>query len=207
MMARESLIAYAMSFASFLLDSRIAEKINKIILFGSVARGNHGKESDIDLFIDTSENIEKEADKLLGLFRASKTNGMWQLKGVKNEISLKVGSLKKWPMRRDVISAGIMLYGKYNETPEGASYYLMIKMDLRNIKTAKQMSIWRRLYGYKQKIGSKVYTGKGLVERLGGTKIGKAVVIVPMDNRKEMLDFLNKNKVRYTLNEIWSDTF
>lgn len=206
MTRKNSLIGYATAFASFLLDSKIGEKINKIILFGSVARGDYGKESDIDLFIDTDEDVEREVDKLLALFRMSKINEMWRLKGIKNKISVKVGNLKKWPFRRDVISAGIMLYGKYNELPEGVNYYLMIKMDLRKIKTAKQMSIWRKLYGYKQKVGSKVYVGKGLVEKVGGMKVGKAIVLIPMENRKQIVDFLNKNRVRYTLNEVWSDT-
>ena len=57
-----------MSFASFLIDSRIGDKIDKIILFGSVAKGDSGKESDIDIFVDTRMRIEKDINKLLGLF-------------------------------------------------------------------------------------------------------------------------------------------
>jgi len=206
-MERTSIIGYAMSFASFLLDSKIGGRINKIILFGSVARGDYSKESDIDLFIDTDEKIEKEIDKLLVLFDSSRISESWKLKGIKNEISVKTGKLKKWSLRRNVISSGLMLYGKYNEIPEKVNYYAMIKMDVKKFRTSKQMRIWRKLYGYRQKIGSKVYTGKGLVEKTGGKKIGKAVILIPMENRKEIIGFLNKNKVSYTVNELWSDTF
>jgi len=205
MVERNSLIGYAISFVSFLLDSKIGEKINKIILFGSIARGDFDAQSDIDLFVDTDKEIEREINKLLRLFRLSKINETWKLKGIKSEISVKVGDLKKWSLRRDVISSGIMLYGKYNEIPEKVNYYMLIKMDMRKFKSCKQMSIWRKLYGYRQRIGTKVYTGKGLVERLGGKKLGKAIILIPMENRREIIDFLNKHKVIYTVNELWSD--
>ena len=205
-MERETLIAYACSFASFLLDSRAAKNINKIILFGSVARGDFDKESDIDIFVDANKDIESEVNRTLILFESSKAYEAWKLRGVKNEISVKAGSLKKWSLRREIISSGILLYGKYNEVPENVKYYLLVKMDMRKIKAARQMSIWRKLYGYKQKIGKKTYTGKGLVEKCGGKKLGKAIILVPMDARKEVMDYLNKNRISCTINEIWSDT-
>ncbi len=206
MPGRESLIGYAMSFASFLMDSKTGGKIDKIILFGSVARGTWGEESDIDLFIDTTEDIEEEINGLLKLFRESKIQEMWRIRGIKNEISVKVGDLEKWSLRRDVISSGMLLYGKYNDMPEGVSYYLLIRIDVSRFGPSRQMSIWRKLYGYRQKIGEKTYIGKGLVKKLGGRKLAKATILVPMEKRKEIVGFLNKNKINYTVNELWSDT-
>ena len=52
----KKLVAYAMGFASFLmqkLGEKEAGKIKSIILFGSASRGEAGKGSDIDIFIDT----------------------------------------------------------------------------------------------------------------------------------------------------------
>lgn len=205
---RESLIAYASNFVSFLLDRDISKKINKIILFGSVARGDFNEESDIDIFIDTYEKIGDEAEKVLKMFNNSQANKIWELKGIKRVISLKVGDLSKWSLKRSVISNGILLYGKYNEIPKEAKYYLMVQMsNLNKMKTSLQMRLWRRLYGYKQKIGKKIYVGKGLVEKLGGKKIGKATIIVPMEKEKEVTNFLNKNKIQYKVYEIWSDSF
>lgn len=206
MVHRETLISYALSFASFLLDTKIGAKINKIILFGSVARGDFTKESDIDLFIDTKEKFVDEIDKILILFKESQINKIWQLKGANNDISLKNGDLKKWGLRREVISSGIMLYGKYNELPDETRYYLLVQIEVKNKNSAEQMHIWRELYGYVQKVGNKSYVKKGLVEIDGGRKLGKATFIVLMENRKSIIDFLNKNKIRYSLNEVWSDT-
>jgi len=205
---RESLIAYALSFTSFLLDSEIGKKINKILLFGSVARGNFDEESDIDVFIDTKENIKESAEKALKMFNNSQAKKIWELKGIKKEISMQIGNLDEWSLKRSVISNGIFLYGKYNEIPKEAKYYLMIHMiNLNKMKNSLQMRLWRKLYGYKQKIGKKVYTGKGLVEELGGKKIGKATIIIPMEKEKEVTDILNKNKINYKVYEIWSDSF
>lgn len=205
-MKRNSLISYASSFASFLLDSSFGDRINKIILFGSVARGDFSNESDIDLFIDISDKFEKDIEKVLIAFKHSKANEVWNLKGMKHEISLKIGNLDKWALKREVISSGILLYGKYNELPKNIGYYLLIKMELKKMKFSEQMKLWRRLYGYKQKIGNKMYEGKGLVEELGGKKIGKAVIAIPMEKRKEILDLLNKGKIRHNVSEIWSDS-
>ena len=155
MIERESLISYAMSFASFLLDSKIGTKISKIILFGSVARGDFDEASDIDIFVDTNAKIEKDVDRLMTLFMSSKTYEAWKLKGVKNDISVKTGYLEKWSLRREIISSGILLYGKYNELPKNAKYYEMIKIDLKKFKTSDQVRIWRKLYGYREKIGKK----------------------------------------------------
>ena len=49
------LISYAMDFVSFFMqNSKNLDRINTIILFGSVARGEANKKSDIDLLVDTA---------------------------------------------------------------------------------------------------------------------------------------------------------
>ena len=204
-MRREQLIAYAESFVSFLLDDSIAKDISRLILFGSVARGDFDKESDIDLFIDTKKNIEKEAVKVLNLFNQSETRKKWELKGVENEISLKVGNLDEWKLKRELISDGILLYGKLKESPEKFEHYLLLRPKFKNFKKSKQVSMWRTLYGYKQKVGKKIYETSGLVQTKGGKRINSGILI-PSNNKKEISHFLNKSNMNYDVNEIWSDT-
>ncbi len=202
------LISYALSFASFLLNNPFCKKINKIILFGSVARGDYTSESDIDIFVDAPDSVKKEIEKSLSLFYSSRVWDMWRLNGIDNEISLKIGNLAKWRLRREVISSGIMLYGKYTELPEHANPYLLIRIiDLGTKKISKQMHLWRRLYGYTQKIGNKTYNQRGIISEEGGIKIGKAILLIPMIRRRPILDFLKKNKIKYKLYELWSDSF
>lgn len=38
-------------------------------------------------------------------------------------------------------------------------------------------------------------------------KLGKGIILVPMEQRKEVLDFLKKNKVKCSVHELWSDAF
>jgi predicted nucleotidyltransferase len=88
-MNRYELIAYAMDFCSFLLKSEMANEIKKIILFGSVARGDFDSESDIDIFIDTEKEkaVDNAAKKRLKAFEKSEIFEKWMLKGLKNSLS------------------------------------------------------------------------------------------------------------------------
>jgi len=205
MITREKLTAYALDFASFLLDSKIGSKIDKILLFGSVARGDFRSDSDIDLFVDAVPEVESEVNRELKLFLLSVAHKNWVLKGVKNELSLKVGRLKDWSLKREVLSSGVMLYGKYTEPMESQKYYALIRITSSEKIFSKQMQIWRQLYGYQQKVGSKSYISKGLIEKNGGLKLGKAVFVIPMERKKEVLDFLKTKKIKYKINELWSD--
>jgi predicted nucleotidyltransferase len=203
-MERENLISYAMSFASFLLDERIGKNIDRIVLFGSVARGDFDMESDIDLFVETKGNIEGKVSETLSLFRHSEIQRKWELKGIKNEISVKVGNIDKWKLKRDILTDGIILYGKLKDIPENTEYYLLLATSFRRFSKSHKVRLWRRLYGYRQKVGRNVYKTEGLVEKLGGKRV-ESGIIIPVAKKKELLDFLNKEKISYTLNEIWSD--
>ncbi len=85
------LIAYAQDFASFLLETldKESNKINQIILFGSVARGEDTKKSDVDLFIDANENkLEEKINQIKEEFYGSvKVRKYWNLLGIKNKIN------------------------------------------------------------------------------------------------------------------------
>lgn len=203
-MKRESLIAYAVNFVSFLLDTDIAPKIHKIILFGSVARGIYDEESDIDVFIDTREDLEEEIKKILVLFQNSEVQKKWGLKGIKSDISIKVGELNKWKLKRDIISDGIILYGKFKEIPESVEYYLLITPSFRKFNKSNKVKIWRKLYGYRQNVGNKIYKREGLLEKFGGKRIENSMLI-KMANKREIIAFLNKEKISYKVTEIWSD--
>ena len=84
------MIAYAQAFVSFILPKIDAKEI---ILFGSVARGEADKNSDIDLFfdVDKDENKIKEIIKEeLNKFYKSKIAESWFLRGIKNNINANV---------------------------------------------------------------------------------------------------------------------
>ena len=203
---RNKLIAYAMHFASFVIEHGM--KARSIILFGSVASGEFDKESDIDVFIDAEKSVSESG--VLGLQGSfEKTFGeKWKLKGVTNQLSITVGNInsKEWEdVRRTVQSYGIMLYGQYKESPEDILPYVIFSLNFKGISRPRKVGLWRKLYGYVQKVGNKRYKTEGLLQQLSGTKLDKGVAIVPSGHASELKGFLGKNRISYKQVEVWSD--
>jgi len=200
MLKSKNLIAYASSFVSFIL-SKI--KAKEIILFGSAARGEADKESDIDLFVNVEDNkkeIKKTINKEINKFYKSKIADTWILKGIKNPLAVKVGNLDKWELKRSIISEGIVLYGKYKESPEkmrGFSYFNL--SSIKNI--AKRNFILRKLFGRKEK----GYSAEGLLKKTNGKKLSSLSFVIPIEHTQETINLLNANKIDYKFFEFWSD--
>ncbi len=202
---RNKLIAYAMHFASFLVEKGISAR--RILLFGSVASGDFDDRSDVDIFVDIDKRNEKEMPGLVSSFEKA-FGEKWRLKGVNNQLSVTVGSIasKEWEdLRRTIQSYGITLYGQYNEQPENIQSYILFSLGFRKLGRANKVSLWRKLYGYAQKVGKKSYKSRGLIEQLGGAKLDKCVVLIPAANSSNFKKFLGKNSISYRLIEVWSD--
>ncbi len=149
------LTAYALDFASFLIQKmKNRDKIRNIILFGSVARQDESKESDIDIFVDIIEDnkvIEKEISFILENFIDSvKHKDYWKLFGLKSEIKLTIGNVDNWKeLKPSLIADGIILYGKYKpKIKEGEHKVFFI---WENIKpNARRVLFNKKVFGYRQ---------------------------------------------------------
>lgn len=203
------LIAYAQDFASFLLETlnEKSDKITNIILFGSAARGEADKKSDIDLFIDgqIDNKLEDKINQIKEQFYESvKIKKYWHFLGIKNKINLSIGKLKKWgDLQRSVIANGIVLYGKYSGEPKLKSYYLFIISPGKDRN--KNIIVWRKLYGYIQKIGKKKYIQKGIISEYTGKKLAKGVFIIPLEHAQKLIFFLRKAKFKAEIFPIWKE--
>jgi len=196
-MKQNKLISLALNFASFLVD-----KINldSIILFGSVAQNNFDNESDIDIFIETNKKNEEKIKNFLDLYKKTEEYEKFKLEGIKNEISLKIGKLDEWKdLKRSIISGGIVLYGNYKGKPEKLNHKIIFILNVENIKRAEKIKIWRKIYGYKQKIGKKTYVFNGLVEK----KLGRGSFIIPVEKFKQIKDYFVKNKIKHSFFDVW----
>ncbi len=198
--SKYDLIAYASAFASFIIPKI---EVSEIILFGSVARGESDEKSDIDVFIHVKKN-EKEINNIINKelvkFYKSKISEIWALKGIKNKINIHVGELEKWKLKRSIISDGIVLYGKYRETPKDIKGFSYFKIEpIKNI--AKRNSILRKLFGRKEKS----YSTKGIIDMVNGKKLSSLSFIVPLEKSQEIIGILNSNKINYSFFELWSD--
>jgi predicted nucleotidyltransferase len=199
-MKKSDLISYACSFVSFLIKKK--PLIERIILFGSVASGNFDEDSDIDIFVDTSHS-KKEIMAILDLYEKSEDNHKYFLEGIKNHISLKVGNLEQWGIKRSIISGGITLYGPYQELPKGLHHYALFVTSSPLQKRKDQIKVWRILYGYTQKIGSKRYAKEGLIRELSGKKLTRGAFIIPFEKSTEIIKLLKNQKVKYSIFEIF----
>ncbi len=143
---------YIYDFISLVLgESETTGKIKRIVLFGSVARGDADERSDIDIFIDvwsknstkTVEQHVSEAEKRFYVISEKR----WSLLGIKLPIKCIVGSLDdpRWKsLRSEIISSGITLFGKFEEIGEGWQHYAMINYSLSSLCQSKKMELLRK---------------------------------------------------------------
>ncbi len=180
-------------------------EIESLIIFGSVARNQAGKESDLDVCIilkneDSKDNI---SDKILDLEERYDKN----INLVFTDSSFR-GLDRQFI--ETILREGITIYGK---TPDVSIQqlelepYEIIKFDLSNLDQSKKMKIKRILYGVKtkKKYKGKIYTSeqKGLVEKLGGLRIGIASILIPEKKSWELENMLRENGVSLRKITIW----
>jgi len=202
MIERNELTSYALDFTAYLI-SKIKE-IDRVLLHGSVARGDFDEESDIDLFIDAKENLGKKVNKIVDNYYKTKKFRDWELKGIDNPISVIVGKLdsKEWKdLKRSIINTGIILYGKYKAESEKVNQYTLFSFE--GIKPdKKRILIFRKLFGFK--VGKKKYPG--FIEKINGIKIAKGSVLVPIEHTNELKRYFQDKKVAVKLYDLWSDS-
>lgn len=189
-MKQSDIKAYASSFASFLIE-KVGDKIDRIILYGSVAKGEATKESDVDIFIDTKKDIEDEVKKVLNEFYNSREATLFKAKGIDNEIAVRAGRLRDWKdLHRSITSTGITLWGPFEamEIPIGTKHEVIFYWDKIGISRGAFLN---KLYGFKTK--GREY--RGLLEKWNGKKIGKSSILIPVRYREEMIKLIKKYKV------------
>ncbi len=205
MNSKKDLLAYTLDYVSFIIYNISPEdflKIRNIMLFGSVARGDFGKSSDIDLFFDVvSDNkmLEKKIEKITkGFFDSTKFREYWKMLNIPNKFRLIVGRLEEWgDLRESIISNGILLFGHYKELPEKKTLKVIIQWDKIGDET-KRVHLNKRLFGFRQK--GREYSG--LLKVYGGEKLGTRCIIVPIEAHRKVLDLFIKLKVRTKTREV-----
>jgi predicted nucleotidyltransferase len=196
----KKLVAYAMDFASFLIEMIDYKELKRIILFGSAARNEANEKSDVDLFIESdSKSIEKEIKKIKDDFFSSRRyKDYWHLKGINNDINISVGKIDDWKnLKNSIISNGILLYSKYYDSPANGKYKTLLYWE--NVKPeSKRVAVSKRLFGYKK--GKKRYTG--LIQKYNGEKLGKGIIAVLSENEFAFLKLFKEMKITVKIKKI-----
>jgi len=207
-MKKYELYSYVYDFVSRLIEKLDEGSIRGIIVFGSVVRGDADKESDVDIFVDTKKGPEvaKIVRSVLNDFY-SHSRHTWILRGIENQIKPIVDDIEsqKWSnLKREIISNGLVIYGKYREIPKNINHYALIIYDLSGLSLKNKSKFIRDLLGYRLVKGKKEYRMEGLLQRVSGQKISKNVILIPKENQKIIYDFLLKSRSKFQIREIWS---
>ncbi|MDP2672944.1 MAG: nucleotidyltransferase domain-containing protein [Nanoarchaeota archaeon] len=206
-MKQREIMAYTYDFVSLLLEKKeVQENLKKIVLFGSVARGNFDEESDIDLFIEVKESadnkkIEDLVHKTVNIFEvfAEKT---WNLRGINLPIKFIVARENDpdWiELKEEIQHYGILMYGEYKEHKDN---YALISYSLNKLKQNDKMNFLRKLYGYAVKKKKKIYSKSGLISAIGAVKTATNQILVRIEKIKDALDLLKEFEVPYTVRKI-----
>jgi len=195
--------SYASYFVSYLLSNlKNLDDISNIILFGSVAKGEANKKSDVDIFIEVkkkTKKFEKEIEVITNKFYKSREALIFKNKEVDNKINIIIGKLAEWKNLKDSIeSTGIILYGNYIPEPKtDGKKYIIFFWD----KVGKNRGAFlNKIYGFNT--NKKRY--EGLIEIFRGKKLGKSSIMLPIEHRKEIVKLLKHYKVSAKLIEVYA---
>src|SRR3989344_5162487 len=192
--------AYISYFVSYLLNNlKRTENIREVVLFGSAARDEATKESDIDLFINLKKEdkkLNKEIDKVLEEFYKSREALLFKTKKIENKINIIVGKINEWPeLKSSIESEGIVLYGQYiSSNVKGKKYAIIFWSEIEKNRGA----FLNKIYGFRVK--SKRYLG--LLQSYNGMKLGKSAILIPVENKDEILKLIRHHKVSAKILEI-----
>ncbi|MBI4181638.1 MAG: nucleotidyltransferase domain-containing protein [Candidatus Aenigmarchaeota archaeon] len=200
---------YLYEFVSLLFEVPEARRdVRSVILFGSVAMGEQGKESDIDVFIDTPETrvkavemVVKDAEKRFDVIEKK-----WSVKGRLLPIRTIVGDLtsSRWSaVRSDMISTGIMLFGKFERMPEKLRHYALFSYSLSGLFQRDKMRLLRTLFGYSSKKKDRTYVHEGLLTAIGGAKFYGNALLVPIEKSREVQKLFASSKITPHIREVW----
>ena len=190
------LISYAIDFVSFFIqNTKNLEKLNSIILFGSVPRKEANKKSDIDLFFDAKENediIEKEVEEVKSKFYDSiKFKNYWKLFGINNEINVIVGKIKDWKLKETMLGSSLILYTNYSpKLEEGKNKAIIFWQNIKD--GSKRVMLSRKIFGFKYY----KFNYPGLLEKHGGIKLGTNVILINTEDLNFFLKEFRLYKVK-----------
>lgn len=186
--------------------NRIKEEISPIeaaVLFGSMARGDYDKRSDIDIMLIIREEQPQTHNETISRI-------VTELHPHR-EIRTVVTNLRDYDEEyyQNVFREGKVLFGKIILSPENLALkpYLLVSYNLSGKPNTLQVKISKKVHGYTSKKvvngKEKIYRYSGLYEQYGGKIVSKSALILPFDKGMEFAEELKQLNVPYTVFKIW----
>ena len=181
----------------------VANKIEEIegtigiVLFGSFSRGDYDEGSDIDLLVvfKNKKDLEKGLSEIYKT--TAKTNLFFQV------IGLTLDELKNSPLLNTVLREGKTHYAKQEVkkllTPTHRPYAL-VTYTTANLNAKERVIFTQKLEGRRK--GK--YRYEGLINKIGGYKVGRGVAMIPLENLKTLTEHLDNKKINYVIRHVWA---
>ena len=185
---------------------RVNEEIPSIeaaVLFGSMARGDYDKRSDIDimLIIDGEQPSEHNPtiSKIITELHPHR------------EIRTVLTNLHDYDedYYQNVLREGKVLFGKVILTPEHLALkpYLLVSYNLSGKPNTLQVKVSKKVHGYTSKKmidgKEKLYTYPGLDKQYGGKIVSKSAIMLPFEKGNEFIQELKQLGVPYKVFKMW----
>lgn len=177
--------------------------IETAILFGSFARGDFDKRSDIDIMLVVRNGQAQAYNETIARIITDLHPH--------REIRTVVTDLQDYDEEyyQNVFREGKVLFGKIVLSPDNLALkpYLLVSYDLSGKPNILQVKIAKRVHGYTSRkvIDDKerLYTYPGVVRQYGGKIVSKSAFILPFGRGMEFIEELKQMNVRFTSLKIW----
>ncbi len=206
-------------FALPLLDfmNRLSEvpHLRAAILFGSVAKGEIHKKSDIDvlLLFEMKGNPETRREGKTVHRIASEVSKRHQLRHSFSFVMYNVNEIESGQIDflKEVIREGVGLWiradvGMLTEPHSSLKPKTMLRYSLKGLSQKDKMAVHRALYGYRvvKKVRGKEYVNEspGLIEEMG-EKMGPGLILVDFDRAKAVERILDKYGAEFESLDVW----
>ena len=172
------------------------EGVIGIVLFGSYSRGDYEEGSDIDLVVvfEDKEALSTGQDQLYRI--TAETDLFLQA------IALTLDELKSSTLLDSLLRDGRIYYAteevKKLLTPLHRPYALLT-YSTSNLDAKQRVVFTQQLEGRR---GGK-YKYEGLLQKIGGYKVGRGVIMMPSESLRKIIDRLEERKVEYTIRYVW----
>ncbi|MEM3555621.1 MAG: nucleotidyltransferase domain-containing protein [Candidatus Micrarchaeia archaeon] len=179
--------------------------VSSIIVFGSVARGEADRRSDLDLAVVLDDGRAQEAVSK----RILELEGEYDVNIEVVFLNAKLSGVNR-QLLETILREGKVISGKMPDVSLrklGLEPYRIIKYDLKALGKAKKDRVNRLLFGKRSEksYGGRRYVSekKGLVRELGGLRIGIASLLFPQRSSREVERLLRREGVKVRGVDVW----
>ena len=188
----------------FVEKAKNIQNLECIILFGSIARDEADKRSDIDLLlVFDEENPKSHIREIMSIVTTLKPH---------REIKPTVTNLTDLDEEflQTVLREGEVLWGKIITASDKLllKSYRLVSYNISTLKPSKKVKISRIIHGYQSKktINGKLkqYKYPGLKDKYNVYLISKNTVLIPEEYAEIFLNELDKHRVKYQEKMVWA---